>query len=480
MLNHHEETTYQHRFKESVDKFQNIFRLTSVASNIIDSNLKIVKVNKALTELLGFSEDEITGTKILDYVCEEYKDHWIHLNNELWNKNRPFFKLEVCLLKKDNTIVWVNVTTILFKEKGITYGFTVLDNITGFKHFEESDKRLNLALKYSKMAAWEMDLKDFSVIPSKSHDSIFENDNSLKLWNRETYLLYILPSDGDLFNEAFEVLAEYRNFNFKGRILTHCQSVKWIHLQGEAEVDEKGNPIRIIGTIKDITQEKLLEQQREDFISIASHELNTPITSLNASLQLINKMVYNPDSKLREVIKKANKSMVKVNSLIDDLLSANNMDNHFMQLNKSVVILSELVNTCCNNITESGTYSIETSGDIHLKVYAVAERIEQVLCSLINNAIKYAPESKVIKVNIEEVNNQAKVSVSDTGTGIEKDELPLLFDRFYRVESNGSQHSGFGLGLYISSEIIKRHGGEMGAESEIGKGSTFWFSIPLA
>ena len=113
-----------------------------------------------------------------------------------------------------------------------------------------------------------------------------------------------------------------------------------------------------------------------------------------------------------------------------------------------------------------------------LQVCADAERIGQVLVNFVNNAIKYAPDSKEVQINIVKIDNMAKVSVIDKGLGISPDKIPHLFDRYFRVDNSGSQYSGLGLGLYIIAEIIKKHGGQIGADSEMGKGSTFWFTLP--
>lgn len=142
--------------------------------------------------------------------------------------------------------------------------------------------------------------------------------------------------------------------------------------------------------------------------------------------------------------------------------------------------VSKVINDCCDHIRSGGTYSIEIYGDKSLKVYADPDRIEQVIENFINNAIKYAPESHQIRVDIEKLHGMARISVSDQGHGIPPEKLPHLFDRFYRAESSGSRYSGLGLGLYISAEIIKKHGGKIGAKSEEGKGSTFWFTLPLS
>ena len=127
-----------------------------------------------------------------------------------------------------------------------------------------------------------------------------------------------------------------------------------------------------------------------------------------------------------------------------------------------------------------GVYTIRSEDDVDLKVCADAGRIDQIMINFVNNAIKYAPGSKEIRIKVERLGNLAKVSVIDKGPGIPPEQLPYLFDRYYRVDSSGSQYSGLGLGLYISSEIIKKHDGQIGVESEIGKGSVFWFTLPVS
>ncbi|MCY1692750.1 ATP-binding protein [Exiguobacterium sp. SL14] len=111
-------------------------------------------------------------------------------------------------------------------------------------------------------------------------------------------------------------------------------------------------------------------------------------------------------------------------------------------------------------------------------VYADEHRIEQVVINLVNNAVKYAKDSEEIHISIESLENEIKVSVRDFGNGISESLLPHLFDRYYRVEHMSKSYSGLGLGLYICSEIIKKHSGKIGVDSKLGEGSTFWFTLP--
>lgn len=236
-----------------------------------------------------------------------------------------------------------------------------------------------------------------------------------------------------------------------------------------------------VGTATDIQELKLLQQHKDDFITIASHELKTPITTLQGSLQLLNRIKDNPPSvMLSKLIVNANKSLDKVNALIEGLLNTTMANQGQLPINKQHFILSETINECCYDVREEGIYNIKVEGDMHLKVYADILRIGQIVSNFINNAIKYAPKSKKIRICIEKINDMVKVSVIDRGPGIQTEKLGYLFDRYYRAENAESQSTGLGLGLYICAEIIKKHNGLIGVDSELNKGSTFWFTLPIA
>jgi len=244
--------------------------------------------------------------------------------------------------------------------------------------------------------------------------------------------------------------------------------------------DADGQIIAGIGTFMDVTNRRKAIQQKDDFISVASHELRTPVTSLQGSLQLLNKLRDRLDAPVvPKLISQANKSMEKMKILIDDLLNATNMTEGHLQLKKSWINLSELIQDCCQDIRSGGSFDIVIVCDEEVKVYADEHKLEQVLVNFISNAAKYAPDSKEIKVCITQEDQIAKVAVIDHGPGIPAAKLPYIFDRYYRVTSDGSQYSGLGLGLYICAQIIYKHGGKIGVESEPGQGSTFWFSIPV-
>jgi two-component system CheB/CheR fusion protein len=470
---------FEKRFLECSDKFNTIFELTNAASKIIASDLTILKANDALSELMGYSVEEIEGTKILDHACEEYKQHWHDLQMALWSKKVPFFKLQACLHKKDKSLVWVNVTTILFYDEGETFGFTVLDDYTDLKRFEESERRLNMALKYSKVAVWELDLKSNMVYRSECHDEIFGYDQRLETWSIETYFPHLWDDDLPKFRAAITSLTEGNEMDLQLRLVTQDGSVKWVNFQGKTETDITGQPSKILGTILDITKDKLIERHKDDFISIASHELKTPITSLKTSIQLLDRMKEGLADRIKTLILQANKSVNKIALLVDDLLNASKSYKDKLELKKTPFNLYKVVEECCNYLRIEGSHEVAISGPEYFEVNADAERIERVIVNFLSNVVKYAQEAKHIHIQIQQLATAAKVSVTDEGPGIPAEELPLLFNRYYQANGMESHYSGLGLGLFISAEIIKKHGGEIGVDSKLGEGSTFWFTIPL-
>ncbi|QJD96157.1 PAS domain S-box protein [Mucilaginibacter robiniae] len=275
------------------------------------------------------------------------------------------------------------------------------------------------------------------------------------------------------------IIASQRPGEYEVRKKSINGEYRWHLLRIQPVRNEHGEIEHWVGTSTDIDAIKQLQQQKDDFISIASHELKTPITSLKASLQLIDKMKDNPSKEmLPKLILQSRKSIQRVSTLVEDLLNVNRLQHGEIHLNKTPFILSQLLNSICNPISIMGKQKIYITGNLELMICADEHRIDQVVTNLVNNAVKYAPES-AITLNIQEEGSMVRLSVTDEGPGIPENKIPHLFDRYFRVDDAGYQASGLGLGLYISSEIIKRHDGEIGVQSELGKGSTFWFTVPI-
>lgn len=237
-----------------------------------------------------------------------------------------------------------------------------------------------------------------------------------------------------------------------------------------------------IGSCTNIDQHVNTIQQLDEFISIASHELKTPITSLKASLQLMRKFIpADTGSTLSKLQDQSNKAIEKINNLVEELLNTSSIKEGQIKLNNAHFSLSTLLADTCPHVQAEGNHNLIIHCPADMVVYGDEHRLDQVLVNFVNNAIKYAPASRDIIISAEQVKNNLKISVSDTGPGIPADKLPYVFERYYRVNhaDSGSGYTGLGLGLYICAEIVRRHGGRIGVESVVNEGTTFWFTIPL-
>lgn len=271
--------------------------------------------------------------------------------------------------------------------------------------------------------------------------------------------------------EPYEI--EYRLRKFTGEYV-------WVLGRAAPYHDKDGKIVKWFGTCTDINEQKLLQQQKDDFINIASHELKTPLTSLSANIQFLEKMV-NGVTDLNPVFAKLVTSsfinVKKLNRLVDELLNANSIGLGQLSIRKEEFDLVPLIREAIAHLSTDNQQVILTGDDVAC-ISADAGKIEQVVLNLINNAQKYARESATVEVNISATSTACTVRVIDEGPGIAQDQLKYLFNRYYRTEYRDGKYSGMGLGLFICASIVKAHGGDIGVDSEIAKGSTFWFTLP--
>ncbi|MES2266573.1 MAG: ATP-binding protein [Bacteroidota bacterium] len=270
-------------------------------------------------------------------------------------------------------------------------------------------------------------------------------------------------------------------FEVENRYRRHDGIYCWHLNRSKPLKNDAGEIIYWVGTATDIEDQKREMDRKDEFIGIASHELKTPLTSLKGYLQLIDgyKREELPPI-IKQYIGKAGVSINKLQTLINDLLDVSKIKAGRLEYTFEDVNITELVNQSTDNsLHVYPSYIFINNADGEYTVKGNAERLEQVFMNFISNAVKYSQINKTVIISTEKRGNNVRVSVTDNGIGLSKDQSSRIFERFYRVEDKKNMTSGLGMGLYISHQIITNHNGVIGVDSEPGKGSTFYFELPL-
>ena len=271
-----------------------------------------------------------------------------------------------------------------------------------------------------------------------------------------------------------------QDFQIEHKILSNNGEFRWHLTRGIACRDSNGKIINWVGTNTDIHDKIVSEERKDEFIGVASHELKTPLTSLKAYTQLLEMTIQEENIKDSKVyIKKTNTFINRLDELISDLLDVSKIQAGKLQYNMSKFNFDELVKESIDCIKQThSSHKIILKGKAGRIINADKARLEQVFTNFLSNAIKYSPKSDKVNVDILADDNGITVAVKDYGIGISCEKIDHVFKRFYRVEGMSHKFQGLGLGLYISTQIVERHGGRCWVDSEEGKGSTFWFSLP--
>jgi two-component system, OmpR family, sensor histidine kinase VicK len=259
----------------------------------------------------------------------------------------------------------------------------------------------------------------------------------------------------------------------------HTGEEIWLRTIGKIYQEGTGTA-KLYGVTINVTEIKKDEQRKNDFISMVSHELKTPLTSLSGYLQILQSKTKKADHSADDILLDKSYSQVKrMTSMINGFLNLSRLESGKIQVDKTTFLLDSLVQEMIDESTAiQPNHIIQFHPCAPLTVHADRNKIGNVISNLLSNAIKYSPKNKTIEVKCEKIGPSVQVSVKDEGIGIEPKEIDKLFERYYRVKGD-TTISGFGIGLYLSAEIVDRHNGKIWVESKLGKGSTFYFSLPL-
>ena len=228
----------------------------------------------------------------------------------------------------------------------------------------------------------------------------------------------------------------------------------------------------------DVTERKLHEQFREQYVGLISHDLRTPISTISMSAAVLEHMLGSHSlAGAGRPLEMISRNAKRLSGMVEDLLETTRLESGRLQLHLSSFDLAQLVATVTGEMGAAASRAVRCEAVPGAKVRADAGRIERVLENLIGNALRYSPPGTPVTVRLEASATEATVTVADRGPGISADESSKLFQRFYRTA--GTSAEGIGLGLYNSRLIVEHHGGRIWVDSVPGSGSTFGFTLPL-
>lgn len=488
----------QEEVEKQMQKNEERFRhLTQVVPQIIwiaNHEGKIEYVNKQWEEYTKTPASKALGdgwTKTLH--PRDRNRVWMIWNNCV--KTGKPFDVE-CLMKTglDSQYTWFLCRAVPARDEhgAITQWFGTYTNIDNQKHtqweFERSTALTDAILQSLPSQVVVLDQKG----------KILAVNDTLKSFTFENTQLY--PSEVSIGNNYLRVLSltkkkygvyyeqikhgvqavldrKVSDFSLEYSYKRHKDQA-WFLLQvALLKHDETG----VVVSHTDITERKKLEKQKDEFMSIASHELKTPLTSLKAYGQvLMSDFKRKNDQQSVKLLEKMDVQLNKITDLISDFLDVSRIEAGKLQVDEEWFDLDVLIQEVLESMqltTDKHTilFAAHTTSTVHTN----RDRLGQVLINFVSNAIKYSPENTTITITSFTDDHGVAVCVADQGIGISKEKQTKVFERFYRVsEDNRHTKPGLGLGLYISAEIIKLIGGKIWVESNEGRGSRFCFSLP--
>ena len=466
------------------DDLNNYFRSNQNGQLFIDKELRLMKFSPGTVKQINLLETDI-GRPISNITTNvKFETIVDDIQKVLDNGTTITKEIETIDGK------WYQVMTMPYIQQSdnkYTGAIVTFSDITSLKktqqELDNSNKMLNLSIEASGMVTWVMDTKTRELNPSIRHKAMFGfyADDEMTL---EKAMAQVVKEYQPMAEKAIVAsLTEHKPLDVEFPILGfHDKQLRWLRGVGSISFDQASKSDTFTGVLLDITTHKQDEIRKNDFIAMVSHELKSPITSIQAYVQVSMAAAKKINNDLIEkALGKAIVQTKKMTELINGFLNISSFEAGKIYLTEKTFGIKELIAEAIEEVKLlSEDRKIEVIECCDTTIYADRNKIGQVLNNFLTNAIKYSPEEKTIEVSCKEVHDMLQISVHDKGMGIEPQDQQNLFDRYYRVENKNTKGlTGFGLGLYLCSEIINRHMGKVWVESTVGEGSTFYFCLPL-
>lgn len=479
--------------RQKVEEAEVALRLAISAANFgtwfIHSGTREFITDARLKTMFGYYPDEtLSIEQALAQVTDEYRSVVAaKLENAIYNNGDYDVTYPVIGLH-DNQLRWLRaIGNLKADPSGAFSAFTgVVMDITeqhqAAAEIKRAEENLRMAIDAAGLGTYYINAKDRIFVTSAKLKEFFgflpHEDVPYEAAMNQIHPDY-RQAAADLVESAF---TKGTRFDMEYPIIGHHDGkIRWV--RGIGEMQQREGKDFFTGVLHEITEKKQDEIRKNDFIGMVSHELKTPLTSMKGYIQmLIMKLKQQEDPFVIGALEKANAQASKMTGMINGFLNISRLESGKIHIDLKQFDLAMLIKEAQEEAEATiSSHTIIFEPVETTFVSADRDKIGQVIHNLISNAVKYSVAGSVINVACIRDHNLATFSVKDRGMGIKPEDLSKIFDRYYRVEgSHMYSISGFGIGLYICSEIIHRHHGRIWAESEFEKGSTFSFSLPLS
>ncbi|MCA9814187.1 MAG: PAS domain S-box protein [Cyanobacteriota/Melainabacteria group bacterium] len=454
----------------------------------IDMDGKFVAVNPACYENWGYTPDELLGKRFIEVIAPQDISDTIKAVRAI-RAEKSNLQFDNRVRRKDSSEI--NVSWSAYWSEKERAMFCVAHDITERKLAEEairaSEHRIRTIINHMIVGLVIVNQDGYIESMNPSAEKIFGykaeeivGRHLLSLFSDSKFFSEHNESDttsfmDTLFNQALNRIGEFDCIKKNGEDFPVELSISELKThEGE----------RYMANILDVSERKEVERLKKEFVSTVSHELRTPLTSIRGSLTLLSvgAMGALPEQ-AKKVVSIAERNTIRLIGLINDILDIEKLEAGKLDMvfeNTNMKDIMERSEQSVNTFAANNGVKLEMM-PTDAQVYADGDRIVQVLVNLLSNAIKFSPQGQTVTVAVENAAGFVHVRVIDRGRGIPEQFKKLLFQRFQQVEaSDAKKKGGTGLGLAICKGIIEQHGGQIGVDSEEGKGSTFWFRLPPA
>lgn len=490
-------TATQYNLRQSVFELSESESLKEIAINqsklgtwYINTETNEFVPSARLKEIIGYKPGEkMPANATVIHIPSEYTTNIFSLIDIAISTGKSYDLEYPIIRKSDKKVRWVRATGKIYKSisgKPAHFSGTIMDMtelLNAKEELKKAEESLRMATDSAEMGTWYIELPAIKFTVSSRFKQIFGFEPSDEL-TYDSALSQIPAEYKKIVTEALRT-----SINKGGKFILEFPIIsfnngkmRWVRAIGKLNYHQDGKPSHLTGLLHDITEVKQDELRKNDFIGMVSHELKTPLTSLKGYVQLLQERAkIKSDIFAMAALIKVNTQVNKMTILINDFLNVSRFESGKISLHKEDFLLNNLT----SELIEEARLMISTHVIIHecestVSINADRDKIGAVISNLLSNAIKYSPHGKTIEIKCRQYENQAVMSVRDEGIGVNDNDIEKLFDRYYRVENKLTKTiSGFGIGLYLSAEIIQRHEGKIWVESIPGEGSIFYFSLPM-